>query len=100
MRERGRGKREREREGRREGIKLMYYTLILSLQAFADVLRTNTSLLVLNLESNRITRKGIRVSLYFHVLYLYIMTLEFNPIGNDEGVGGKSQYFPKGVTTG
>ena len=34
------------------------------IQCLSDVLRTNTSLTVLNLESNRITRKGIAVSTY------------------------------------
>ena len=42
---------------------LTYYNTYL-IQCLSDVLRTNTSLTVLNLESNRITRKGIAVSTY------------------------------------
>ncbi len=56
------------------------YTVCVYIQALAKVLKINSSLAILNLESNRITRKGIKVRgcdlfntspLYIYI-YMYV----------------------------
>lgn len=56
-------------------LKVPFQHCLISVQALAtEVLRTNTSLVVLNLESNRITRKGIKV-LHQRVLHFTLNNL-------------------------